>query len=294
MTFQYHGARGLRPADLPSLNALCKTCNQEENLDIKLNWDMLHDRPPAEINDFLCYHGSQLIGSAHLYSMLPTEAELSGMVHPAFRRQGVFRRLAQRAIEECRERGIPQLLLIVDQNALSGKGFAQSTGAPYSFSEYKMELNRKKEAAISPPSTANNIELVLATGDDVGAMARIDLAAFSHKQLQLQDCVHFLQERMSDPHYENYIIKTSGQSVGKIHLSFQDDASFIYGFAIHPEHQGRGYGRSALRRAVSHMLNKSRQPVQLEVACNNENALSLYHRCGFEKTSAYDYYRLSV
>ncbi|KIL34418.1 hypothetical protein SD71_20610 [Cohnella kolymensis] len=55
---------------------------------------------------FLCHSDKQLIGFISWYTSDGIEANLNGMVHPDYRRQGVFRHLLEKAAAEMHVKGI--------------------------------------------------------------------------------------------------------------------------------------------------------------------------------------------
>jgi ribosomal protein S18 acetylase RimI-like enzyme len=68
----------------------------------------------------------------------------------------------------------------------------------------------------------------------------------------------------------------------------------IYGFAVVPEQQGRGYGRAALSKVTRDLRDEGITSVHLEVLVDNPGALHLYESCGFEVLGIEDYYLIPV
>jgi ribosomal protein S18 acetylase RimI-like enzyme len=85
------------------------------------------------------------------------------------------------------------------------------------------------------------------------------------------------------------MIEWEGKSVGKMRISHTDGEAWIYGFAVHPDFQGRGIGRKALINVVLEQ-HQNGFPVFLEVEAKNANALKLYEACGFRAYHSQDYY----
>ena len=50
---------------------------------------------------------------------------------------------------------------------------------------------------------------------------------------------------------------------------------------VDPAYQGKGIGRTALLAGLTCLKNKGAQTVELEVASDNKEALTLYHSIGF-------------
>src|SRR5205807_2273524 len=105
-------------------------------------------RPETQTSDFLYYADGNLVGFLPMFSFNVQEAEFSGMVHPQYRRQGIFTSLFNAAREECQSRGLSKVLLIVPTAAQSGQAFARQLAASYDHSEYKMVWDRETEAAL--------------------------------------------------------------------------------------------------------------------------------------------------
>lgn len=280
-------ARGLKQQQLDSIAHLADICNEHDGLDLKLNWDNLRSRPPDATNDFLYYNEQgALVGYLAIFSFNPREAEISGMVHPAYRRRGIFRRLLDAARAECKRRGIPALLLIAEQASTAGLAFVRSLPVSYDHAEYKMVLDELK----IPERYSTEVQFRPATLVDIPAMKHITASAFD----QSEDDVNWYTERiMKDSPTRHFFVGVVGETVvGKIDIVFDEQEAFIYGFAVAAEYQGRGYGRTILAHTVQEILAQGQRHIALEVETQNERALGLYQSCGFRVTGCYQYYRL--
>jgi GNAT superfamily N-acetyltransferase len=127
----------LQLQDIKILQELCEL----EGYRLKLNWDMLESRNPTEKNDYLHYEQGKLVAFLGLYG-LGNKVELCGMVHPDYRRKGIFRSLYRDAFNQCRERGFREMLLNMPGESRSGKGFIQYSGANLHSIEYQMKCTR--------------------------------------------------------------------------------------------------------------------------------------------------------
>ncbi|RNB86298.1 GNAT family N-acetyltransferase [Brevibacillus panacihumi] len=273
--------------ELEAVLQLVQVCNEHDGIDLKVNPDMLRSRRGTETEDFLCYQDDRLVGFLGLYVFHGEEAEVSGMVHPDYRRKGIFRALQNEAARVCRERKIPQHCFIVQRESGSGKSFAEQLGAVYSFSEYWMDLAPDKKAVLPPPS----IQLRAAGPSDLETLIWLDVHGFQMEEEKVRE----MHQRINqNDRSTTYLILADHQPIGKISTMGMDKEGFIYGFCVHPEHQGKGYGRQALAQAIDILLEEGMQKVSLEVACENSNALGLYESCGFVVKSANDYYKLTL
>lgn len=279
--------QGLTRADLAEIQQLAERCNTYEGLDLKLNWSILEQRPSDQTNDFLFYEDGELVGFLPLYSFSAGEAEISGMVHPAYRRQGIFTALYREVRAECQQRGLGEILLIVESISATGQAFAHSLGADYDHTEYKMVLLE----AVMPARFEPRLHFRSATSEDLPMLAHITAVSFDMPE---DNVSWYVADKLEHPEYGFYVGELDGAVIGKIDVSYSTHGGHIYGFGVLPAYRGRGYGRQILARTVQEILARGQQQITLEVATTNKHALSLYQSCGFKETSSYDYYRVIV
>jgi ribosomal protein S18 acetylase RimI-like enzyme len=279
--------QGLTQTELAEIKLLAETCNAHGGLDLKLNWEMLDAREQDQVNDFLYYKDGTLVGFLPLFSFNSTEAELSGMVHPDYRRRGIFTALYQEARAECQRRGFSKILLIVEQVSPAGQAFARSLEADYDYSEYKMVLEEPR----MPARLEERLHFRPATPDDLPLLAHITAHVFD---LPENEVSQYSAERLEQADRGFYVGELDGLVIGKIDVLFSAHEGYIHGFGVLPEYQGRGYGRQILARTIQEMLARGQQDITLEVSVTNKNALSLYQSCGFKEMSSYDYHRICI
>lgn len=273
--------------DFRRLEELKNICIDKEDmflkleLDYKLNVSQMHkDEPFQHVNEFLYYDGETLVGYIGICNFGGEAAELTGMVHPSYRRKGIFTRLYNLAKEECYRRKFGKILLVCDNKALSGQEFIKSTRAVYSFSEYEMKLEGNYICEES-----KNIALRKALNSDAPEIARQNNIYFGDVGRTL-----VMPEEEEKQNRITYLIELGSKVIGKIRVDFSADEGFINGFGILPEYRRKGYGRDAIKAAL-YILNKNNiHKAALEVAAQNKNALNLYKSCGFAEQSVIDYF----
>ena len=250
-----------------------------------VNWD---------VNELMAFDGDQLIGylGVGCFGGPGAPPEAMGMVHPDYRRQGVFRALSGLAQAEWRRRNIRSALLLSDGRSEAGRDFIRKTGAQHHHSEYEMALRQDADLSRWP-----DLDVVFrkATNADAPEVAR-------------QNAIYFGEEREDDgeekallmPEEEEkrgmtiYLAEAAGQVIGKVHLQLLSGLGGIYGLGVLPEFRGRGLGRAVLIAGVERLKAEGAEKVMLQVETRNHNALRLYESCGFETTSVMGYYALSL
>jgi ribosomal protein S18 acetylase RimI-like enzyme len=267
----------LTSKQLVDIKELQQACEKGEPFELKLNWDMLQTRPENEIHDFFYYENENLIGFVGLYGF-GNKVELCGMVHPEYRRKGIFSQLFNQAEKVIFERKYKQVLLNAPSKSESAKEVLKTISCSYTFSEHQMkwheqELVKQEDVSLRP-----------STEEDLITEIQLDVLCFGYEEEDARE--YNEQIRLVDQYS---MIEWEGKSVGKMRISHTDGEAWIYGFAVHPDFQGRGIGRKALINVVLEQ-HQNGFPVFLEVEAKNANALKLYEACGFRAYHSQDYY----
>lgn len=288
----------LNEKDYESIKGLQAICYKQQQTNLKLELDFKMQQKKNFIKnkimtEFLYYENEVLIGYLGLCNFGRDIVEVSGMVHPKFRRRGIFKKLYLLAKEEWQKICPSEVLLLCDHTSLSGLGFIKSIGAEYASSEYQMYLNKKA----LPSASTYGIKLRLATKEDAAELNRQDAIYFGIAPKEVDDgsVKENVEETLTliEDSSASYIAELGGETIGKIRIDITDNAGGIYGFGILPEFRGKGYGREALNCALDILKKKEVKDIFLEVATENKNALGLYESCGFEEVSVMDYYLVS-
>lgn len=277
---------------IKSLEAICYE-KQKTNLKLELDFKISQRNNSIKnkiMTEFLYYDNEILVGYLGLCNFHGTSVEVSGMVHPEFRRKGIFKKLYLLAEEEWQKLCPSEVLVLCDHTSLSGLAFINNIGAEYGSSEYKMCLN-KKSMEVTPKHGAI---LRMATNEDAIEIERQSSIYFGlpEKEVDNSEEVENISIKL-DENFISYIAELSGETIGKIHISITDNEGFIYGFGVLPEYRGKGYGREILCLALDILVKKQVDNIFLEVATENKKALGLYESFGFEEISVMDYYIVS-
>ena len=268
------------------VRALAQACNEREGLDLPLSWEQ---EAPARVSGpvkwLLYYQHGALSGFAGLEG--PAELEVYGMVDPDHRRRGVGRALLEAARAECRARGGGKLIVAVEEVSASGRAFAASVGARFSFAEYSMELDRRSIDQGRPRIEA--LRLRRATAVETGVIAGISSAAFGDP---LEAQRRGVEQGMAQPNQRYFLALLHDDPIGTLRVSDHAPHVYITAFGVLPAHQGRGYGRQILIQIIDMLLAEGRTQIRIEVETENRAALGLYEACGFRQKTAYRYHEL--
>ncbi|UII54405.1 GNAT family N-acetyltransferase [Cytobacillus spongiae] len=267
---------------LNDMKHLQQICEEEENIQLKLNWDMLQSRNSNEKRDFFHYENDVLVGFLALYG-IANKLELCGMVHPDYRQKGIFTSL----LKEARELFPKDTMILINApgSSKSAKGYLEQLDCTYSFTEYQMKWKQ-----VELEDYSSMIRFKPAATKDLDFLVRLDKECF---QVPEKDGLAYNEKIIAEDKELFYVIEFEDEPVGKIRVSRDDSESWIYGFAIAPEFQGKGIGKKALIQTVNQQV-KDGVNVFLEVAAENHHALRLYQSSGFEAYDSQDYYQYMV
>lgn len=286
-----HRCAGLPPAALNDIAGLERRVLAVDGGRLKLEWNTLRSRPHDQVRDVLWKQDGRLLGFAGIYAFGNGVPEITGMVDPTARRRGIATALLTELASLSRERGIGRVLLVVPRPSAGGHALAARFGGTLDHSEHAMLLDGDPLDGPTDP----RITMRTATPDDAGVVGDILAAAFDWTPSDLRGMLARQTERE-----QTLVIERDGQPVGTVRITHDDttegdrtvDRGGIYGFAVHPDHQGRGIGRDALGRCCQLLREQGAVRVGLEVAVENEHALGLYTSTGFRPVITEDYYGL--
>lgn len=273
--------------EIAAILDLIAACNAHDGLRLRIPMDMLQQRAGPEINDFLYYEDGKLVGYLGAESWGKKEKEMTGMVHPDYRRRGIFRALFNAAREELRVRGVQKLLLICEESSEAGQAFLATTGAEFANGEHLMELETFRERGI----VNEGLSMRRATPGDLEAVVSI-LSADSGNMDETRAWITHL---MSQPETHRFYYATlNGKPLGTLRLDFLDDDVEIYAFEVRMGYRGLGYGRQMLEEAIRIARSQNSKPIRLDVDTDNTNAIGLYRSIGFTIITTYNYYELHI
>jgi ribosomal protein S18 acetylase RimI-like enzyme len=133
------------------------------------------------------------------------------------------------------------------------------------------------------------------TKEDLPALAKAFQVSFSD---------YFVPMNMDETHLREFIYVNdidlklsflaetpSGQPVGQALSGRRGEQGWIGGVGLHPEYRGKGIARDLVRKQLMAFRDGGVQEVTLEVLSQNERAMKLYDKLGFETVRDLQYYR---
>lgn len=266
---------------LEPIRELEQICRQADSSKLHIGLDNL----TKESGDraYLYQAAGHLAGCLIWYTADGVEANLNVMVHPEWRRQGIFQRLFVAAEAEMSEQGIQTCRFKVPADSEPGLRCVGHLGAWLDGSQFAMELTAFPEGTAGHPDLRLRPEEL----EDFGFMVRCMSQAFGDDE---EWTLRYLGHTR-EPGRHNYIGCHGEERIGLIRVNLLgSDAAVIHDFCVLPSHQGHGYGSEMLAKTVRLLLALGRMRIRLSVAAENRGALELYSKTGFAIVSESRYY----
>lgn len=279
--------------ELHAIKDLVTLCDAADQLHARIDWGMLTARPGITVLDFLYYTEAKLVGYLALDSWGIDERELMGVVHPAYRRRGIFRTLLRAAAVESKQLGVEHLVLVCEHASTAGQAFVTAIGATYDFSEHEMVLDQLQERRVCDA----RLHFRQATLEDSETLVTILVDSFGDAEAATR---HRVLRSLQDPTRRFFLATFAASAtapaepVGCLRLDSWDHVMSIYSFGVRAAYQGRGYGRQMLEEIIRRIHSADQQTITLDVNSTNRTALALYTSCGFRIKATYDYYRFPL
>lgn len=270
---------GLNELDGELVRALADEVRRVDGVLLKLE----AERAPEMTSDFCWFDGGRLAGYASLDG-IGSELEVTAAVSPPYRRRGIFRQLVGATQCEAQRRGAKRLLLVNYSASSSGTAAVQRLGFSYVFSEYRME------SVTEPPIVPGPLRLITVGSSDVDVLSELMLQTFGETIRSPQT----LLEELQRPEIRYFLAEVDGRRIGQIGVLESEDSLYFRAFGIVPEYRQRGHGRQLLSTTVRLMLSEGHRRFELDVATDNDKALTLYKSCGFYATNGYEYYDIPL
>ncbi|MGH2316834.1 GNAT family N-acetyltransferase [Planococcus sp. SE5232] len=220
----------------------------------------------------------ELIGFAAAADMVGLHHyEWSLFVHPDYRRislgtalaDGVSHALSQRQAES-------ELAAFADDTEIAA--FMEKIGYGPDFNEILLSAE-----PLSGNPLPEGLAIVPYEGEDE-ALAELLTAAFDDTILPI------LEHNLVDPEREIWLLKKENQLVATATLLTEEGALWVTAFAVHPVHQGRGYGKAFLKWCRVLASERGLTKVLLDVETDNE-ALHVYEKSGFMRIQTISYWK---
>lgn len=285
--------QGLIEEEMEDIAQLAQLCQRHDGTPVRIDIEELRRHGGLVCQCLLYYVDGILVGCLTLFGLGLGKREITGMVHPDYRRRGIFRHLCQVAQAECDSQHIEEVLLVTEEISESGKAFIASTGATFQFAEHEMFLRQLRMGN----SFDERLQVKLAGDGEIERYLQVLSESFGTSIEARRPMVTLFWR---NPKFRFYLATLGDgevscrEPVGCLRMEINEALQRIgiYSVGIVPAYQGRGYGRQMLEEAIGAIPERNKKTITLDVETDNQPAFRLYSSCGFQVKHTYAYYRL--
>lgn len=264
-----------------------QACNEHDGLKGSIHLDTSFNFTDQISSVFIGYEDTRIVSVLSMFIPAIEEAEVYGFTLPGFRRRNYFKELLSQAIQELQKHGITNILFVVESQSSPGLALAAGLGGCYDKTEYLMTHS----GAGSVFSESRKFRSILTSPreESIDELAKMRQAIFNDNY---EETKAILSKVINHNNCHQYCSEYEGTRIGLGSIFFDEQKVSIYGLGIIPEYQAKGFGIELLGLMIKDLAKRGFTTIEIEVESNNENALKLYKKCGFEIKCAYEYHRL--
>ena len=208
---------------------------------------------------FLFYEGRELTGFLYIFSSIGTVGEISAIVRPDRRRNGIFTVLLAEAEKELRSAGIRKKLFIAEPVSDAAAAVAKKLRRKLKYTELLMKYDPEAGAGLNK-------------AEESGVICR-DASFEGSSELRL------------------LFINENGEEFGSSGVLLNGSTAFIFDVKVYEDYRGKGNGKRLVGALLAHLeKNYPGYEISLHVTDTNSAAEHIYRKAGFVTVEARNYY----
>ena len=229
---------------------------------------------------FLYYEKGELVGLLTVYAD-DQDVEVTILVHPNHRRQGIARALFTSFEKETTSSPIRSVTFQTERIFLDRHpDFVSNWGL---VEDEETETWLGKDRRPYQLAKLSNLEVLLADSSYQEQISQLKFQAFSEEH-ELREVVdRYVAEALKDPESHLYILLKDGQVIGTCTVDLSTNTNYLYGLVISEPERGKGYGSYFVKSLINQLIEQNDKEFQIAVEDSNVGAKRLYEKIGFVK-----------
>lgn len=221
-----------------------------------------------------------LVGFLSIYADNSEEAELSVIVHPEYRRQGIAKVLIENAKSIVQAYDIDNIVYISERRFIEETAYLQDAyQINWDETEYIMQADERLDKSF----VEGQISVREAVMNDAHNIASFQSEAFDSS---FKEAMTYAEGSIGDAEHAIYVFLNEDEKiVGSSSVNITDDYYYLFGLAVDTKYQGQGVGTQGIYIMMKQLSKQSKRPFRLSVEKENEHAKYLYQKNGFEVIS---------
>lgn len=229
---------------------------------------------------FLYYEKGELVGLLTVYAD-DQDVEVTILVHPGYRRQGIARALLTSFEKETDAFSIRSVIFQTERIFLDHHpDFVNNWGL---VEDEETETWLGKDRRPYQLTKLSNLEVLLADSSYRDQISQLKFQAFSGEHESREVVDRYVTEALKDPESCLYILVKDGQVIGTCTVDLSTNTNYFYGLAISELERGKGYGSYLAKSLVNQLIEQNDKGFQIAVEDSNVGAKRLYEKIGFVK-----------
>lgn len=277
----YRNTNQLTDAEIHKVEALTEIIHQYDHT---AHWLFLSNQ--FNLNQAMpCFYIAEeqgkIVGFGLLANESKEEGELSVIVHPTYRRQGIAHYLLSQMDQTCLDYQIVKKIYKTERAFMNAHSdwIAKFYLAGDSVPEYVMEMVDVKKVS----HVQKSIQIQEANENNIEQLARGLAEAFDEPY---EDELRFVKLTLANPTVTQYLFLDEKENiVGACAVDWGRKVNYIFAVMIFEHYQNRGYAKMALSKVMQSIREKSDLPIQLQVERDNEPAKKVYQAVGLKVVS---------
>ena len=229
---------------------------------------------------FLYYEKGKLVGLLTVYAD-DQDVEVTILVHPNHRRQGIARALFTSFEKETAAFSIRSVTFQTERIFLERHPDFVSNWGLVEDEETETWLGRDRTAYAL--DSRSDVDVLLAEPSYLEAIAQLHHQTFSDEVEASEVSHRYISEAFKDPDSLLYILLKEGQVIGVCTVDVSGKFNYLYGLAIAEVNRGQGYGSYLAKSLVNQLIEQNDKEFQIAVEDSNVGAKRLYEKIGFVK-----------
>ena len=229
---------------------------------------------------FLFYEKGELVGLLTVYAD-DQDVEVTILVHPNHRRQGIARALFTSFEKETTSSPIRSVTFQTERIFLDRHpDFVNNWGL---VKDEETETWLGKDRRPYQLAKLSNLEVLLADSSYQNQISQLKFQAFSEEHESREVVDRYVAEALKNPESRLYILLKDGQVIGTCTVDLSSNTNYLYGLAIDELERGQGYGSYLAKSLVNQLIEQNDKEFQIAVEDSNVGAKRLYEKIGFVK-----------
>lgn len=229
---------------------------------------------------FLYYQEGELLGLLMVYAD-DVDVELSILVHPNHRCQGIARALIKSFKEETASYSIQSVTFQTERVFLDRHPDLASHWGLIENEETETWLGRDRTPYVL--ESRSDVKVLLAEPSYLEEITQLHHQAFSDAEETLEVSRRYITEALKDSDGLLYILLKEGQVIGVCTVDLSENSNYLYGLAVAEAYRGQGYGSYLAKSVVNQFIAENDKSFQIAVEDDNIGAKRLYEKIGFIK-----------